>query len=243
MSYKHIFEGRHRVLVISDTQAPFHHPDSLAFLKALKNRIKPTMVVHIGDLTDQNAMSFHLKNPDLYSPRFEMEKADEFMQKLFKLFPQVTILTSNHDARIYRTAEAAGIPTRCLRPLLEILKAPKGWDLVDEITIDGVLYQHGDKGKGGPSAAINQARDNMKSTVIGHYHTNFGIDYFANPDKLIFGMGVGSLIDSSALAFSYAKGSKKKAIIGTGIVLNGMPILVPMMLNSKGRWTGKLKNL
>lgn len=238
-----MFNGTETVLVISDTQAPYHHQDTLEFLKAVKKLLKPTKVVHIGDILDQHSLSFHGHNPDLSSPEDEFLQSQDFLGRLYKMFPEVTLLTSNHDARIYRVAEKAGLPTRCMRPLLEIIEAPEGWSLKDQITIDGVFYQHGDKGKGGQIAGLAQALENMKSTVIGHHHSLYGINYFANPDKLVFGMSVGCLLDHKSKAFAYAKFTKKKSIIGVAAVKKGFPILIPMMLDKKGRWTGKLPEL
>lgn len=243
MPYQHMFKGKEKVLVISDTQAPYHHRDAIPFLKSVNRLLKPTKVIHIGDVTDQHALSFHVRNPDLSSPEDEFKHAAKFLKELYKEFPKVTLLSSNHDSRIYRIAEKAGLPTRCLKPLLEILQAPKGWELRDSLEVDGVYYEHGDKGKGGSTAALAQAQDNMKSTVIGHFHSIFNINYFANPSKLIFGMNVGSLIDHHALAFNYAKHSKKKSILGCGAVIKGFPVLIPMMLNGRGRWIKKLPNL
>ena len=37
------------ILVISDTHIPYHHKDSIDFLKAIKRKYKPDRVIHIGD--------------------------------------------------------------------------------------------------------------------------------------------------------------------------------------------------
>lgn len=237
-----IFDGKENVLVISDTQAPYQHQDTLEFLKSVKKLIKPTKVIHIGDVTDQHALSFHVKNPDLPDAEDEFLAAETFLNQLYNLFPVVELLTSNHDARIARVAEKAGLPSRCIRNVLEVIKAPKGWSIHDHVIYDNVFYQHGDKGRGGENAALVQAKENYMSTVIGHFHSLFNISYFANPTRLTFGMSVGSLINRKALAFNYTNSSKKKPIIGTGAVLKGFPVLIPMPLDDKGRWTGDLVN-
>lgn len=53
-------------------------------------------------------------------------------------------------------------------------------------------------------------------------------------------MSCGCLVDQSSLAFEYAKNFSKKFIIGTGIILNGIPQLIPMLLDKNGRWIKKL---
>jgi len=53
-------------------------------------------------------------------------------------------------------------------------------------------------------------------------------------------MNVGCLIDQKSMAFSYAKNFRTRFIIGCGIILNGITRLLPMVLNNKGRWIGKI---
>lgn len=76
--------------------------------------------------------------------------------------------------------------------------------------------------------------------VQGHYHTEGRIDYISNPRNLLWSMQVGCLIDKQALAFAYDKLNLNRPIIGTGLCVRGKPLLVPMPLNDKSRWTGKL---
>ena len=40
-------------------------------------------------------------------------------------------------------------------------------------------------------------------TVQGHYHTSFKIDYWSNPNELLWGMQVGCLINMKSLAFEF----------------------------------------
>lgn len=232
--------GKETVLIISDTQIPFHHPDAFEFLKALKKQYKPTQVVHIGDVLDQHALSFWDQDPDGLSAGQELEASREHLEKLYKLFPKVKVCTANHDCRVYRKAVKAGIPKAYLKDYNEWFGAPKGWEWDDRHVIDGIVYTHGDSGGGGIYAARKQAEQNMRSTVIGHFHSNFQIHYMANSDELVFGMGVGSLIDHKAYAFNYGKKMLRKCIMGTGVVVKGLPVLHPMLLNEKGRWIGEL---
>ncbi|MCK8363719.1 metallophosphoesterase, partial [Erwinia amylovora] len=62
------------ILVVSDLHAPFNHPDSVAFLKAIKAKYKPTRVILTGDEVDFHAISFHDSDPDLDSAGKELEK-------------------------------------------------------------------------------------------------------------------------------------------------------------------------
>ena len=77
-------------------------------------------------------------------------------------------------------------------------------------------------------------------TVQGHYHTSFKIDYWSNPNELLWGMQVGCLINMKSLAFEYNKLQKSRPVIGTGVIIDGLPILIPMVLDKNGRWNRKI---
>ena len=42
------------------------------------------------------------------------------------------------------------------------------------------------------------------------------------------------------MAFAYAKNFKTRFILGCGIIINGIPKLLPMVLDNKGKWIGKI---
>ena len=89
------------------------------------------------------------------------------------------------------------------------------------LTIDGVIYAHGDSGRGGNDAAFNQAKDNFRSTVIGHFHSQAGVKWWANPEFRVFGMSVGCGIDASRMQFEYGRKIATKPILGCGVVIGG----------------------
>lgn len=227
------------IQIIPDTQAPFHHPDTIAFLKAVNKKYKPNHMVHIGDEVDFHALGDWDHDPDGMSAGDELTAAVGFMKKLYKAFPKMKVCTSNHTARPFRRAFKHGIPKAFLRDYHEFLKAPKGWKWADKWEIDGILFEHGE-GQSGKDGAINAAKGNMQSTVIGHIHAFAGIQWAANPRFLYFGFNVGCLIDRHAYAFVYGAKMKNKPILGCGVIINRIPQFVPMLLNKRGRWVGKL---
>ena len=77
-------------------------------------------------------------------------------------------------------------------------------------------------------------------TVQGHYHTLFKIDYWSNPNELLWGMQVGCLVNMKSLAFEYNKLQKSRPVIGTGVIIDGLPKLIPMVLKDNGRWNRKI---
>lgn len=231
--------GQKTVLVIPDTQLPFEHKDSIPFLKAVKQKYKPTDVVHVGDFFDLHALSNYDMDPDGMSAGDELAKAQKHAKEFYKLFPKCHLVTSNHDVRIYRKALKAGIPMGYLLDYREWMKLPKGWDMQDAVDIDGVLYFHGE-GYSGAQGHRNACIKNMQSSVIGHIHSHAGVAYVATKNALCFGMNVGCLIDIDAYAFEYGKKIPHKPIISCGIVKGGIPQVIPMVLNKKGRWIKRL---
>lgn len=228
------------ILVISDLHAPYNHPDTVAFLKAIKKKYKPTRVVLSGDEIDFHAISFHEHDPNLDSPSKELEKAIDALRPLYKLFPKAEVLESNHGSLVIRKAITHGLPREVFKSPREILKAPKGWswhfDIITKLPDGTPCYFHHSKG-----ADVKKNSQAMgASFVMGHHHESFEIRYWGNPSALLFGMTVGCLVDPHSLAMAYSKNNLRRPVIGVGMIIDSKPILIPMKLNRKGRWVGKL---
>lgn len=234
-----LHKGTEKVLVIPDLQIPYHHRDSFKFLKALYDKFKPTKVVCVGDEVDQYMLSSYDHSPDALSAGDEYGAALEYMQTLYKLFPQVSVCTSNHTSRVLKKAARAGIPKDYLKTIKEFMQAPKGWNWSTRHEIDSVRYEHGDDVTGLVPHRTS-AISNRQSTVIGHHHSSAGIHYISNSSEMIFGMNVGCLIDMTTVAFEYCKTHKMKSTLSAGLVDRGIPRLLPFILNTKGRWIGEV---
>lgn len=231
-------QGKEVVLAIPDMQIPFHHKDAFNFLEYIKNKVKPTKIVCIGDSIDSHALSDYISNPDGMSAGHEHKSALEYLKEFYQIFPKGIEVDSNHNNRIFRRACKSGIPKVFLKSYKEFMQAPKQWDFLQHIIIDNIMYEHGDS-VSGQVAARTAALGNMRSTVIGHHHNSAGITYVANREVMLFGMNVGCLIDNEAYAFEYNKRNKTQPTLACGVIDKGVPILYPMIINSKGRWVGK----
>jgi len=227
------------ILVISDMHHPYSHPDTLPFLKALKAKYKFDKVVCIGDEVDFHALSYHESNPDLPSAGDELEDAIKALQPIYKLFPEVTVIESNHGSMVLRKALTGGIPTKAIRSYNEVLDAPKGWKWVFDTTVNTnmgpVYFCHGKTGTPGALAKLYG-----QSCCQGHFHERAQITYISTPDKLMFDAHTGCLADDKSLALGYNKINPKRPIVSILIIINGIPSLIPMHLKKGGRWTGKL---
>lgn len=229
-----------RVVVLSDLHFPYHHPDTFSFIKAIMTEYEPDRYVSIGDELDYHAISFHESSPSLYSAEHELSTGIKCIRKLEELMPKLDILESNHGSLVYRKVNAAGLPKRIAKGYNELLGVGPGWKWHNDMTLTmsngrQVYFHHG------RGSNILQVSQRMGLSVIqGHYHSKFNIQYWANPNDLYFAMQVGCLIDDKSLAFAYNKIPVERPLIGCGIILNGQPKLLPMILNKSGRWNNRL---
>jgi predicted phosphodiesterase len=69
-----------RILVISDMHIPYHHKDSIKFLKEIKKEFKPDTIINIGDSLDFHAISMHEHNRDLFSAGDELKEARKYVK-------------------------------------------------------------------------------------------------------------------------------------------------------------------
>jgi len=227
------------ILVISDMHHPYAHPDTLAFLKAIKAKYSPDKVICIGDEVDFHDSSFHDSDPDLDSAGVELEKAIEGLKPIYKLFPNCTVVESNHGSMILRKALVGKIPRKAIKSYNDILEAPKGWkwvfDCIVDTPIGPVYFCHGKSGSPGKLAS-----QYGMSCVQGHFHEKAQINYISTPEKLMFDAHTGCLADDKSLALGYNKVNPKRPIVSVIVILNGIPHLIPMVLKKGGRWINKL---
>lgn len=229
------------VLVISDLHVPYQHPDAIDFLRAVKKKYRPDRIVNIGDEVDNHAMSYHDSDPDLMSAGDELRAARKKIQELEKIFPQMDLVDSNHGSLYYRKAKTHGIPQCALLPYNELLGVGAGWKWHNELTLklsDGnYCYFH--HGRAADVTKVSQAHG--MNAVQGHYHEKYKIEYWGNSLGLYWGMQVGCLVNDDSLALAYNNTNLKRPVIGCGIIIDGQPMLLPLIMNKRGRWIGQIK--
>jgi hypothetical protein len=231
------------ILAISDTQEPFSHQDALEFVKHVRNTFyRPgddLQVVHQGDEVDQHTLGKYASNPSGRSGGDELEEAKHRLRDWFKEFPKVRVCISNHSYRVYKKAFAAGIPMEFLKSINDVYEAPPGWKWADKWLIDDVIFEHGEN-VSGHNAALNAAIQNRKKTSIGHQHSCGGVQFLDSAFDQIWGLNTGCLIDVDQYAFDYGKNLRKKPTLGCGIIVNSIPMFVPMYLDKKKRWVKRI---
>jgi len=223
-----------RVGVIGDTHIPYELDGYLDFCKETFDHWDVEQVVHIGDLVDHHALSFHDSEPTLKGANGELFDARERLEPWFETFPELTLVTGNHDKIPARQLTKIGMDAEVwMRPLAEVYSFPKGWITKDEVTIDGVLYHHGYTSVG-VNGFRNDAKARMVSTVSGHAHGNAGVSATASHHRLVWGMAVGCGVDNTTMAMVYGRHFKNKPIVSCGIVLDGVTPCVEYM--QLGEW-------
>lgn len=214
------------ILVIGDLHEPFCLDGYLEFCKDTYIKYDCNRVIFIGDVIDNHYSSYHETDPDGIGAGDELDRAIGKIRNWYKAFPEADVMIGNHDRIIMRKAFSSGVPQKWIKSFKEVLDTP-GWNFVEEVIYNNVRYVHGDKS----SQARTSAKRDMISTICGHFHTLFYLEWLFGKTRAIFGMQIGCGINSKAYALAYMQGGKKEAI-GCGVVLeNGtIPILVPMDL-------------
>ncbi len=231
------------ILVLSDLHFPYQKKEFFKWIKKLKKKIKPTLVVMIGDLFDAHSVSTHLHSPELKNIKYELEEARVCIKKLRKIFDcPMPIMWGNHDIRIQRLAERSAMPQSFLKDINTILGIDKKWKWTwhDKLIVQlpnktNLFFTHHFKAN-----VLASAKELGMSLCVGHQHTKSSIELFSSPLALNFAMCVGSSIEPKHEAFKYGKNFIKRPIISCASIVNSIPQLHPMFLDNNGKWTGQV---
>ena len=195
LAYENLNTPERRILVIGDLHEPFTHPDYLDFCKEVYAKHLLNQVIFIGDIVDSHGWNYHESDPDGMSPGDELSLAIKKISFWYKSFPKADVCIGNHDRMASRKVFSAGVPQKWLRSYNDILGTP-GWNWIENVVYDDVLYEHGEGGQ-----AQMKAKNNMMRFRV-------------------FGMQTGCGIGIKSYATAYAKNFKRQAL-GVGVVLGG----------------------
>lgn len=213
-----------RVLVIGDLHTPFEHEDYLDHCKKVAKQYKTTHTIVIGDEVDNHFASFHETDADGFGGGHELDASIKVLSLYHKAFPNADVIIGNHNRIIERKLNAGGVSKRWMRDMNEVLGVPT-WNYHTHRIYDGVLYIHGE----GVTARTRALREG-RSVVQGHRHTEGYVWYNPVGGKPIFGMQVGTGIDSTSYAFAYAK-DHPAPVLSCGVVIDGKRAYIePMTL-------------
>ena len=217
------------VQAIGDTHAPAMHKRYVQHCAKIRDAWQPERFIHVGDIVDWHAISFHSREPGSPTAEQEIEAARKQLHKLHDEFPEMTILIGNHDAIPARKFQEYGLPldllpSRFLESGWADFWDTPGWTFIPRfgsVEVDKVIYQHGDKGIARFPSALNNAKANFRSCVQGHHHAQAGVWWYATEKAKIFGLQTGCGVDHRVLTQSYGRKFNAKPILGCGVVIDG----------------------
>lgn len=223
--------NKNNFLFISDVHEPYAHPQALKFCKSLQKdfEIPNSNIYSVGDLLDQYGFSRWPKSPDAkHTINQELDLARERLKRWALAFPELKICESNHDQRIMKKALGADLPSQVIRSFREIFGIPDEWEIKQQFVVMAnkceIVVDHGEEFPDALQAAISYG----VNVVQGHHHAKAGVQYARSRVQELWGMSVGCLVDRESFAFSYGDKSKRKPMIGCGIVLNGIAHFIPL---------------
>lgn len=196
-------------------------------IKAAKRRGDKVTVVQVGDIMDQRYWSKYQKAPNDENSQLEWDRAEQAMDRLNDLIPEMHVIFGNHDIRIAKKATEAMVPRQLVRTLDEYFCFDGWkWHVANQpLEIDGISFVHGDEF---PIPTPEAAALKLGTSVCyGHSH-QAKLAYTVLFKRKLFSMNVGWLGDENASAFGYAAKSPFRCWKGYGVIIDGVPHLVPL---------------
>ncbi len=208
--------------IVGDIHEPFSKKGYREFCLSRFREWSVDVVVFIGDMVDNHAISYHESDPDGYSPHVETEWAKVGLKPWYDMaaeFGEVYVTLGNHDKLPMRKLKSSGLPSNMLKSFEDYWEIPDSWHVGTAFEIDGVYYIH-DAGSSVNAAKLNAQRRGQ-SVVGGHAHSKAGVAHSTGGKVNTFGFLVGCGIDEDKYAFEYAKRHVLRPTLGCGIVING----------------------
>lgn len=212
-----------KILVIPDTHFPYQQKTFFSDLTKILKQYKPDRIVHIGDLVDSHSISKHTPNPNSISASDEFKEAKDCIKKLVNLIGKtpVSLCLGNHDLRYFKMGAVLRMPDMYLKPFKELFDLPNTWKVGVDFVIEDIYFTHGKSSTIGKTAHAYGM-----STVEGHFHSQFSINYFKHPKINMFGAFSGSALDDNSKAATYASNNLSKSIYGFLTITDGTPALI-----------------
>ncbi len=164
------------VLVCPDTHVPYHDPIAWAVFIAAAKKLRPDVLVIIGDFADAYSISSHTKNPQ--RRQLLVDELDVVQEKLDELdalrIPRTIWTEGNHENRLRRlVAEKVPELDGMVKTFEEYLRtSDRGIEWVpyrQSVSIGRMLFTH-DVGRCGVYAARQSLLDVGGNVCFGHSH-------------------------------------------------------------------------
>jgi predicted phosphodiesterase len=219
-------------LCIGDSHFPFHNRKTVGAIISLCRKLKPQVIIQLGDLLDLYSYSRFARSQNIMTPAQEVKRGRKDAELMWKELRQASPkadcfqILGNHDARFAKQVlDKLPEAEHLLKGVYELWK----FDGVitsnsdrDELILDGVCYQHGYRKFG------EHARSNGMSTVCGHLHRG-GVQYSRLGNKTIWELNAGFCADENSIPMSYSKQRRfSQHTQGCGVIDEYGPRFIPL---------------
>lgn len=198
------------IIVLGDTHIPYNHPEYFEFARHIQRKWNCGKVIHIGDVLDFHATTYHQPHPDALSPYYEMELAKLEIEKWKAAFPEMVVTTGNHDRRVSRKMYDSQISSQWQKSIADVLEV--NWQFVNDYVYNDIYFCHGE----GVTARVTALQKQM-SAVQGHRHSESYIDF---PAKGLFAVQTPIGVNRNSLAFNYGRMDPREWLIGVTVILD-----------------------
>lgn len=233
---------RKTVLAIGDLHKPWHSRATLLAIYRAIRRIKPDVVIQMGDLYDLFSFTRFPRTHNVYTPSQELtlarKDAELFWQSVKYAAPKNCKriqLWGNHDDRAVKSAlsRSPELEHFVAEGMASLMKFP-GVQTVDDsrhvLMIDGVGYHHGYLLNPGA-----HARANLCNMVCAHTHYGCVIPLKLE-DRIIWELNVGFGADRFAKPLGYAPQRRfSRSTLGFGVVDPYGPRFYPLQTEVRPR--------
>lgn len=208
-SAAHKADREKTIIVCPDTHVPYHDPVAWAVFLDAARKLRPDVLVMIGDFADCYSISSHTKSPTRRH-RFveELDVVNEKLDELCALrIPRIIWTEGNHEDRLSRLiAEKVPELDGMVRTLQEYLKtAERGIEWVpyrEGINIGKMFFTH-DVGRCGVNAARQSLLDVGGNVCFGHSHRGAVAYQGTTKGKNHVALNVGWLGDYNEIGYQH----------------------------------------
>lgn len=218
------------VAILGDVHAPFHCRRSVAAAIEVIRKLRPKIVIQIGDVRDLFSYGRFPRSLNVMTPAQEIKQGTRAIEDMWRAIRAAAgkgvecfQLRGNHDERITKQILSA-LPE--VEGVVQDLWSFEGVTTMaaerEELIIDRVVYMHGYRNFG------DHVKYNLMSTVCGHSHVG-GVVYLPRKDDILFELNCGYLGNPKSTALSYTKQSKiSKWTRGLGVIDDLGPRFIPL---------------
>lgn len=225
---------RRSVLIVGDVHFPWHSRKTLWAIYRHAAKLKPDVIIQIGDLLDLFSFSKFPRTHNIYTPAQELKygrgEAENFWSSLQKACPKARCiqLFGNHENRaVKKTITDAPELESFVKDGMHSLMRFDGVETMDDsrevLKIDDVYYNHGYLLQPGA-----HARAFLENVVVGHTHFGCVVPVKLET-KLIWELNVGYAANRHAVPMSYGQQRRfSRWTLGFGWVDHLGPRFIPL---------------